>query len=113
MSELTKEVTAMCGKTILVVGLSNKDEVMYVKSTIRVKPKNRKQKKEIKSQSYRMRKVAKGEHEGSTDTCSALFCNKEVDIGDYSDWEMIDGNHYCPDCYEVEVIDGVYNVKAK
>lgn len=31
----------------------------------------------------------------------------------YSDWEMIDGKHYCPDCYEVEVIDGVYNVKAK
>ena len=48
-----------------------------------------------------------------TDTCSALFSNKEVDIGDYSDWEMIDGKHYCPDCYEVEVIDGVYNVKAK
>lgn len=21
--------------------------------------------------------------------------------------------HYCPDCYEVEVIDGVYNVKVK
>lgn len=50
---------------------------------------------------------------GGTDTCFALFCNKEVDIGDYSDWEMIDGKHYCPDCYEVEVIDGVYNVKAK
>lgn len=48
-----------------------------------------------------------------TDTCSALFSNKEVDIGNYSDWEMIDGKHYCPDCYEVEVIDGVYNVKAK
>ena len=26
---------------------------------------------------------------GGTDTCSALFSNKEVDIGDYSDWEMI------------------------
>lgn len=38
---------------------------------------------------------------------------QEVDIGDYSDWEMIDGKHYCPDCYEVEVIDGVYNVKVK
>lgn len=61
MDELAKEVTATCGKTILVVGLSNKDEVMYVKSTIRVKPKNRKQKKEFKSQSYRMRKVAKGD----------------------------------------------------
>ena len=66
MSGLTKEVTATCGKTILVVGLSNKDEVMYVKSTIRVKPKNRKQKKEFKSQSYRMRKVAKGEYEVTT-----------------------------------------------
>lgn len=38
---------------------------------------------------------------------------KKVDIGDYSDWEMIDGKHYCPDCYEAEVINGVYNVKAK
>lgn len=66
MNGLTKEVTATCGKTILVVGLSNKDEVMYVKSTIRVKPKNRKQKKEFKSQSYRMRKVAKGEYEVTT-----------------------------------------------
>lgn len=66
MDKLTKEVTATCGSTILVVGLSNKDEVMYVKSTIRVKPKNRKQKKEFKSQSYRMRKVAKGEYEVTT-----------------------------------------------
>lgn len=54
-----------------------------------------------------------GEVFGGTDTYSALFSNKEVDIGDYSDWEMIDGKHYCPDCYEVEVINGVYNVKAK
>ena len=54
------------GEAILVVSLSNKDEVMYVKSTIRVKPKNRKQKKEFKSQSYRMRKVAKGEYEVTT-----------------------------------------------
>lgn len=66
MNELTKEVTATCGNTILIVGLSNKDEVMYVKSTIRVKPKNRKQKKEFKTQSYRMRKVAKGEYEITT-----------------------------------------------
>lgn len=66
MDNLTKEVTATCGSTILVVGLSNKDEVMYVKSTIRVKPKNRKQKKEFKNQSYRMRKVAKGEYEVTT-----------------------------------------------
>ena len=66
MSRLTKEVTVTCGNTILVVGLSNKDEVMYVISTIRVKPKNRKQKKRLKIQSYRMRKVAKGEYEVTT-----------------------------------------------
>ncbi len=66
MNGLTKEVKATCGNTILIVGLSNKDKVMYVKSTIRVKPKNRKQKKEFKSQSYRMRKVAKGEYEVTT-----------------------------------------------
>ena len=66
MSELTKEITATCGNTSLIVGLSNKDEVMYVKTTIRVKPKNRKQKKEFKSQPYRMRKVAKGEYEVTT-----------------------------------------------
>lgn len=48
-------------------------------------------------------------------TMYQIVCDRcgEVDIGDYSDWEMIDGKHYCPDCYEVEVIDGVYNVKAK
>lgn len=39
--------------------------------------------------------------------------NKVVDIGDYSDWEEIDGKHYCPDCYKVKVIDGVYYVKQK
>lgn len=66
MSELTKEIAATCGNTSLIVGLSNKDEVMYVKTTIRVKPKNRKQKKEFKSMSYRMRKVAKGEYEVTT-----------------------------------------------
>lgn len=66
MSELTKEITATCGNISLIVGLSNKDEVMYVKSIIRVKPKNRKQKKEFKRQSYRMKKVAKGEYEVTT-----------------------------------------------
>lgn len=54
-----------------------------------------------------------GEVFGGTDTCSALFCDKSTDIGDYSDWETIGDKHYCPDCYEVEVINGVYNVKAK
>lgn len=66
MNRLTKEITATCGNTSLIVGLSNKDKVMYVKTTIRVKPKNRKQKKEFKSQSCRMRKVAKGEYEVTT-----------------------------------------------
>lgn len=36
-----------------------------------------------------------------TDTCTELFYDKTVD----SDWEEIDGKHYCPDCYDVEVID--------
>lgn len=54
-----------------------------------------------------------GEYEDELPTSDFSKANKEVDIGDYSDWEMIDGKHYCPDCYEVEVIDGVYNVKAK
>lgn len=54
-----------------------------------------------------------GEVFGSTDTCSSLFRDKDTDISDYSDWEEINGKHYCPDCYDVEVIDGVYNVKAK
>jgi hypothetical protein len=48
-----------------------------------------------------------------TDTCSGLFSNTQTDISDYSDWEEINGKHYCPDCYEVEIIDGKYNVKAK
>ena len=42
-----------------------------------------------------------GEVFGGTDTCSALFSNKEVDIGDYSDWEMIDGKGWvCGYFYE-------------
>ena len=43
----------------------------------------------------------------------AEFGEKGYLLGDCCAWEMIDGKHYCPDCYEVEVIDGVYNVKAK
>lgn len=66
MSELIKEVEATFKDTKFIVGLSNQDNVMYVKSTIRVKPKNRKQKKAFKSQSYSMRKVAKGEYEVTT-----------------------------------------------
>lgn len=46
-------------------------------------------------------------------THSTLFVDKCSNIADYSDWEEIDGKHYCPDCYEVEVINGKYNVKAK
>ena len=48
-----------------------------------------------------------------TDICPELFYDKTVDIGNNSDWEMINGKHYCPDCYEVEVINGMYHVKAK
>lgn len=48
-----------------------------------------------------------------TDTHPALFANKCSDIADYSDWEEIDGKHYCPNCYEVKIVNGVYNVKAK
>ena len=51
MSELIKEVEATFKDTKFIVGLSNQDNVMYVKSTIRIKPKNRKQKKEFKNQS--------------------------------------------------------------
>lgn len=66
MSELTKEVTATYGNVSMSVGLSNKDGVMYIKSTIRSKPKNRKEKKEFKRQSYRMKKIAKGLYEITT-----------------------------------------------
>lgn len=66
MSELTKEVTATYGKVSMSVGLSNKDGEMYIKSTIRMKPKNRKEKKEFKRQSYRMKKIAKGLYEITT-----------------------------------------------
>lgn len=48
-----------------------------------------------------------------TGTLPALFADKCSVIADYSDWEEIDGKHYCPDCYEVEVINGLYNVKPK
>ena len=48
-----------------------------------------------------------------TDTCPGLFHNTQTDISDYSDWEEINGKHYCPDCYEVEIINGEYNVKPK
>ena len=51
-----------------------------------------------------------GEVFGGTDTCSSLFRDKDTDISDYSDWEEIDGKHYC---YEVEIINGMYNVKPK
>lgn len=50
---------------------------------------------------------------GGTDTCSSVFSNKNIDIGGHSDWEEINGKHYCPDCYDVDVIDGAYNIKVK
>lgn len=31
-----------------------------------------------------------------TDICPELFYDKTVDIGNNSDWEMINGKHYCP-----------------
>ena len=66
MSELTKEVIATCGNVSMSVGLSHEDRIMYVKSTVRLKPKNRKQKKMFKKQSYKMKRVAKGEYDVTT-----------------------------------------------
>lgn len=66
MNRLTKEVTATAGNASMSVGLSYEDKVMYVKSTLRLKPKNRKQNKMFKKQSYRMKKVAKGEYDVTT-----------------------------------------------
>ena len=51
--------------------------------------------------------------EGS-DTLSALFADKYgCDLAYHSDWEYIKGKHYCPDCYDVEIVDGQYQVKEK
>lgn len=66
MNRLTKEVTATCGNFSMSVGLSCEDRIMYVKSTVRLKPKNRKQKKMFKKQSYKMKKVAKDEYDVTT-----------------------------------------------
>lgn len=66
MDRRTKEVTATAGNASMSVGLSHEDKIMYVKSTVRLKPKNRKQKKMFKKQSYRMKKVAKGEYDVTT-----------------------------------------------
>lgn len=66
MSRLVKEVTATCGNVNMSVGLLHKDSIMYVKSTVRLKPKNRKQKKMFKIHSYKMKKVAKGEYDVTT-----------------------------------------------
>lgn len=49
-----------------------------------------------------------------TDTCESIFSGKNFNIGDYSDWEEIDGKHYCDACYEVEIVDDLhYSVKPK
>lgn len=50
---------------------------------------------------------------GDTDTHSSLFADKCPDIGDYSDWKMIDGKYYCPECYEASIINDTYTVKVK
>ena len=75
-----------------------------------------KEQKEIFSKIADIKQVILKNHFDISDLTEQLISTlpfKEGDIGDYSDWEMIDGKHYCPDCYEVEVIGGVYNVKAK
>lgn len=48
-------------------------------------------------------------------TKAAMFADKcsGIDIAYHSDWENIKGKHYCPNCYEVEIVNGTYNVKAK
>ena len=50
---------------------------------------------------------------GGTDTRSSLFADECPDIGNYSDWEVIDGKYYCPECYEVSIINDTYTVKVK
>lgn len=65
MSRLSKEVTATCSNGSMSVGISHQG-MMYVKSTVRLRPKNRKQKKLFKKRSYKMKKVAKGEYDVTT-----------------------------------------------
>ena len=50
---------------------------------------------------------------GGADPRSSLFADKCPDIGNYSDWEMIDGKYYCPECYEVSIVNDTYTVKVK
>lgn len=50
---------------------------------------------------------------GGIDTRSSLFADKCSDIGNYSDWEMIDSKYYCPECYEVSIVNDTYTVKVK
>lgn len=50
---------------------------------------------------------------GDTDTRSSLFADKCPDIGNYSDWEIIDDKYYCPECYEASIINDTYTVKVK
>ena len=50
---------------------------------------------------------------GNTDLRSSLFADKCPDIVNYSDWEMIDGKYYCPECYEVSIVNDTYTVKVK
>ena len=50
---------------------------------------------------------------GGTDTRSSLFAGKCPDIGNYSDWEEINGKQYCPNCYNLEIVDGIYTVEVE
>ena len=54
-----------------------------------------------------------GEVFGGTYTRSSLFADECPDIGDYSDWEVINGKYYCPDCYTAAVVDNTYTIEVK
>ena len=54
-----------------------------------------------------------GEVFEGTDTCSALFHDKSTDIEDFSNWKMIDGEHYCPVCDGVRSLIECIHLKKK
>ena len=48
----------------------------------------------------------------TTDT-NRLYIGNNTELVDYSDWKMIDGKYYCPECYEASIINDTYTVKVK
>lgn len=49
-----------------------------------------------------------------TDTLPAFLADKYYcDLAYHSDWENIKGKHYCPDCYDIEFVNGEFQVKVK